>query len=217
MKVIAVDPGTTMSGWCLIENGLPVDWGWHPNEQVKTMLAKITRDARFSDQEEPLLVIESIAFYGRAVGKDVFRTVWWSGRFVEAHGGMYVEMPRTDVKMALLGQAKGTDAEIRAAVQDIYGGKEIAVGGKKCGTCKGEGTQRKLGTRGRKGVAKERIQCDDCHCGGDLGATTFPFDDWPDLRGCGFETHPGPLNSIKGQHVYDALAAGIAWIQTNEA
>ena len=75
-----------------------------------------------------LLVVEEVVSYGMAVGREVFETVFWSGRFVEAWGGLYRMMPRTEVKVHLCRSAKATDATIRQALLDLYGGQKQALG-----------------------------------------------------------------------------------------
>jgi hypothetical protein len=63
-----------------------------------------------------------IASYGMAVGKEVFETCVWIGRFIEnwrdpdAAKLVY----RKDVKMFLCGTTKAKDANIRQALIDSY-------------------------------------------------------------------------------------------------
>ena len=35
--ILAIDPGTTKSGWVFMVNGKPVDHGWFDNEKVYTL------------------------------------------------------------------------------------------------------------------------------------------------------------------------------------
>ena len=84
----------------------------------------------------PVLVIEKVEHYGMPVGREVFDTVFWSGRFVEAWGGSYgagpcALLPRREVKLHLCRSPKATDATIRQALLDQFGGKEHAIGKKK--------------------------------------------------------------------------------------
>ncbi len=81
------------------------------------------------------VAIEMVASYGMAVGKETFRTVWWSGRFADAwfdqSGKLPVEVFRQEVKMHLCHNTKAKDANIRQALIDMYGGsKEVAIGRK---------------------------------------------------------------------------------------
>ena len=36
MRVLAIDPGTTKSGWVLLEDGVPIQWAHEPNFYVLT-------------------------------------------------------------------------------------------------------------------------------------------------------------------------------------
>lgn len=88
-------------------------------------------DCLVMDSVRPeLLAIEEIASYGMPVGREVFSTCWWSGRFVQAWGGAYKMIPRRDVKLHLCGSVRANDATIRHALIDRYGGKVAALGTK---------------------------------------------------------------------------------------
>lgn len=77
------------------------------------------------------LIIEEIASYGMPVGREVFQTVRWSGRFEEAYGkARYI--PRLNVKMHICKSPKANDSTIRQALIDRFGpGREKAIGTKK--------------------------------------------------------------------------------------
>ena len=90
------------------------------------MLAKALRSGGLPD----VVVIEKIESYGMAVGAEVFDTVWWAGRFAEAASRVPVVMlPRRAVKLALCGDSRAKDANIRQALIDRFGGS-AAVGRK---------------------------------------------------------------------------------------
>ena len=75
------------------------------------------------------IAIEMIASYGMAVGKEVFETCVWIGRFVQAAGVDRVRLVyRKDVKLHLCGSPRAKDANIRQALIDRWGGKAEAVG-----------------------------------------------------------------------------------------
>ena len=68
--------------------------------------------------------------HGMAVGAEVFDTVWWAGQFAEAvHRVPVVMLPRRALKLALSGDSRAKDANIRAALIDRFGGS-AAVGRK---------------------------------------------------------------------------------------
>jgi hypothetical protein len=132
--VYAVDPGSTDSALVILSglDGKVVEAVKQPNGALAT---------RFYQQRAPVgsfLVVEKIESYGMPVGVEVFDTVFWVGRFVEAWMGVRPSMqdawtllPRRAVKLALCGSMKATDATIRQALIDRYGpSKEKAIGRK---------------------------------------------------------------------------------------
>jgi hypothetical protein len=51
--------------------------------------------------------------------------VWWTGRFTEAARPVkVVQLPRRQVKVAICGDTKAKDANIRAALLDRFGGSK---------------------------------------------------------------------------------------------
>lgn len=121
--VLAVDPGTTHSAWVFLVGGVPISHGKQPNEEV---LAKL----KASPLGDELLAVEAVASYGMPVGAEVFETVFWTGRFVQAYDGPHVRVYRREVKLHLCASVKANDASIRCAILDRFGGKEAAIGRK---------------------------------------------------------------------------------------
>ena len=75
--ILAIDPGTFESAFVRMDGDYrPVSFGKIPNEEL---LQRI-----YGAEKEDRLVIEMVASYGMAVGKEVFETVLWIGRFWEA-------------------------------------------------------------------------------------------------------------------------------------
>jgi hypothetical protein len=130
VKIIAIDPGNTASAWCVLDNGEIRDFGKEPNSD---MLIRARRE--WSPVEGDLLAVEMIASYGMAVGREVFETCLWIGRFIEAwerRQGEYKLIYRKDVKVFHCESTRATDANIRAALLDHYGpGREKAIGTKR--------------------------------------------------------------------------------------
>lgn len=132
MRVLAVDPGTTQSAWCLLDDdGMPEAFGIAQNDSILHNLPSCF------GYEADVLAIEMCASYGMAVGEDVFRTIWWTGRFAEAwkraQSQLPIEVLRREEKMFLCGNNTAKDSNIRQALIDIYGGeggKEKAIGRK---------------------------------------------------------------------------------------
>lgn len=117
MRILAIDPGTEESGWCLLQNGGVLESGVMPNRE---MLAVVAGYRRYGEDQ---LAIEMIASYGMAVGREVFETCVWVGRFVQAwrHPEAVRLVYRRDVKLHLCGSAKAKDANIRQALLDLLG------------------------------------------------------------------------------------------------
>lgn len=113
-SILALDPGTTQTGWVFYSGGKVVWSGIDHNEKVLNMVAK-------SPAEQ--LAVEMIASYGMAVGREVFETCVWVGRFLQAwrEPGKGRLVYRKDVKLELCGTNKAKDANIRAALIDRVG------------------------------------------------------------------------------------------------
>ena len=122
--ILAIDPGTTRSAFIELLDGRPFGGIWD-NE---TLLKSLADRSRWSPNS--VLVVEMVASYGMPVGREVFETCVWIGRFVQAWGGPHELVYRRDVKLHLCGQARAKDANVRQAVLDRFGGKEAAVGRK---------------------------------------------------------------------------------------
>lgn len=118
-RILAIDPGSEQSAWLVWAKG--VDWfierfGISPNGDL---LASLRAGSTGVDE----LVIEQIESYGMAVGREVFDTVHWSGRFTEAaHPLPVAQLPRRAVKLAICGDTRAKDANIRIALLDRFGG-----------------------------------------------------------------------------------------------
>jgi hypothetical protein len=74
----AIDPGTEKSAVVVVHpDGRRIEGGVHPNaELLDSLLGQLTQPGH--------LVIEQIASYGMPVGREVFETVFWAGRFAQA-------------------------------------------------------------------------------------------------------------------------------------
>lgn len=119
--ILAIDPGTKESGWCLLDGGSVVEAGVCPNPEMLHLLREHSAD---------MLAVEMIASYGMAVGREVFETCVWIGRFWQAWEHRWREFPdpppirlvyRKDVKMHLCGTPRAKDANIRQALIDKLG------------------------------------------------------------------------------------------------
>ena len=126
--ILAIDPGTTHSAFVIYDDGAILDKGIEENN---FLYQKLRYTKLFDDCDK--LYIEMVASYGMAVGKSVFETCVWIGRFTAAfgQGDNWEYIYRKDVKMCLCGQTKAKDANIRQAIMDRYGSeRKIAIGTK---------------------------------------------------------------------------------------
>lgn len=112
--ILGIDPGPEQSGWVILNADIVRAAGIDDNHQVLRMVSD------FPARET--VAIEMIASYGMAVGKDVFETVFWIGRFFEAYQGVKIHrIPRLDVKLNICHDSRAKDANIRQALIDRLG------------------------------------------------------------------------------------------------
>jgi len=128
--IFAIDAGTFQSAFVRTDCKKIVSKGIVPNEQLAAMLRNLNKTDR--------VAIEMIACYGMPVGREVFETCLWVGRFIEAYESTHFAKAelvyRREVKMELCGTMKAKDANIRQALLDFFpqtgGGKTPAIGTK---------------------------------------------------------------------------------------
>lgn len=121
MRVLAIDPGNTESGWCVIDADThkPVTFGKDENTDL---LDWCYDNDTFTDVD--LAVIEMVASYGMPVGKEVFETCVWIGRLSEAlrRKGIDVQLVyRRAVKDHHCdNQPRAKDSNVRQALVDRF-------------------------------------------------------------------------------------------------
>ncbi len=114
-RVFAIDPGTTKSGWVLL-NGREVEQaGVDDNNELLTWVKH--------GQRCDLLAVEMIASMGMSVGQETFDTVRWIGRFQQAwrEPESVRLVLRRDVKSFLCGSQRANDGNVRQALIDLIG------------------------------------------------------------------------------------------------
>lgn len=129
--ILAIDPGTEQSGWCLYETKTHRvdDSGVLPNIHVleACSISKIDYCKQMK-----YLAIEMVASYGMPVGKEVFETVRWIGRFQQAWRAPEEVMLiyRRDVKLYLCNNMRAKDPHVWQALIDKLGpvGKKALPG-----------------------------------------------------------------------------------------
>lgn len=118
-RVFAIDPGTTQSGWVLLEGRSVVQSGVDDNHELLTWVKH--------GQRADMLAIEMIASMGMSVGQETFDTVRWIGRFQQAwrEPDAVRLVLRRDVKSFLCGTQKANDGNVRQALIDLMGAPGI--------------------------------------------------------------------------------------------
>lgn len=115
MRVLAIDPGDKQSAFVVWNSQKILYKNIDPNEQLRNYFPALDVDR---------VVIEMVACYGMAVGKTIFDTVLWIGRFYEAfvrEGHKPVLVYRLDVKLHHCHTVKAKDSNIRQALIDRFG------------------------------------------------------------------------------------------------
>lgn len=114
-SILAIDPGPKESAYVWWENGKPIAFSKMNNSELRAIL----KTSKPSD----ITAIEMIASYGMAVGKEVFETAVWIGRFQECCIDPFSVMLvyRKDVKLYWCGQTRAKDSNIRQALLDRFG------------------------------------------------------------------------------------------------
>lgn len=114
MLVLAIDPGNEKSAFCFIdpETLQPGRFGKVENRELLGILQLYSYD---------VAVIEDVASYGMPVGREVFDTCKWIGRFTQAAEPLDVEyIYRMEEKMHICHDSKAKDANIRRALIDRF-------------------------------------------------------------------------------------------------
>lgn len=122
MRILAIDPGNTESGWCIIDaDRRPLFFGKNSNEKVLRIIAAATGDL---DLHASHVVIEMVASYGMPVGAEVFDTCVWIGRFTETNrrrtGRLADLVKRQPVKLHHCHSPKANDATVKQALVDRF-------------------------------------------------------------------------------------------------
>lgn len=128
-KIFAIDPGTIQSAFVVVDRNYSVYYkGKLPNDAVLERLSTLK-------SEIDIVVIEKIASYGMAVGREIFDTCIWIGRFTQAATAMGICVEyvlRRDEKLAICHSPKAGDTNIRQALIDRFAKHDFKSGkGKK--------------------------------------------------------------------------------------
>jgi hypothetical protein len=122
MRILAIDAGNTYSGVAIVE--LPefrlVWFDKLRNEEIYDKIKNYKIDE---------VALEMVACYGMPVGRDVFETCVWIGRFIEQLKDKKISFVyRKDEKMCLCGSLKAKDSNIRQALINRYAKHDFKTG-----------------------------------------------------------------------------------------
>lgn len=126
MKILAIDPGNLQSAFAVLE--MPdfklYEFGKIENQDLIERLENLSKEVDTS-------AIEMIASYGMAVGKTVFDSCLWIGRFQQEllrSGLIPTLIYRSQEKMCLCKTMKAKDTNIRTALIDRYATHDFKAG-----------------------------------------------------------------------------------------
>lgn len=114
--ILSIDPGNIQSAYVIMDNDCkPIKFGLIDNNDMLNVVKSEKYDT---------LVVEMVASYGMAVGKTVFDTCVWIGRFIEAANNRnipYEQIYRIEEKTTICYDSRAKDANIRQALIDLFG------------------------------------------------------------------------------------------------
>jgi hypothetical protein len=130
--LLAIDPGNTHSAYCLLnEKYEPVEFAKLENDELLKRILEWQWPIDKYARDPHGAAIEMIASYGMAVGREVFETCVWIGRFEQAlrMKKTHVEkVYRQEEKLNLCHSPKANDSNIRAALIDRFAKKDLKNG-----------------------------------------------------------------------------------------
>lgn len=126
--IVAIDPGTTESAIVIVKDSLSgvVNKGKISNEDMLDVINQICLEFTRKDWvigERPNVAIEMIASYGMAVGKEVFDTCVWIGRFFQMFDDYGITpklIYRKEEKITICNSPRANDSNIIQALQDRF-------------------------------------------------------------------------------------------------
>jgi hypothetical protein len=165
-EIFAIDPGNTLSGvvsYIKDDKECPVvDPGKVDNLVVVDKIKEFI--ARYDPDSGSTIAIEFPQPRGQLASKELFKMIFWVGRFYEIARALGLPdravrlCNRLDVKMHLCGDNRVKDGQVRQAVIDRFGGRD-SISSHVCQHCKG---------KGGAGRGKERKYCGNCGGSGEV-------------------------------------------------
>ena len=125
MIIIGIDPGPNQSA--LVVYDTDSDAVMDSMTEDNPFILDVIRRQHAAGKK---LAVEQIVSYGQRVGVEVFDTVYWSGRFIEAWGGEFVRIPFREIGKHLCNAGSGVkESQVRQVLIDRFGpGRRAAIG-----------------------------------------------------------------------------------------
>lgn len=112
MTLLAIDPGNIESAYVLITDKYTL---FQKDKVTNEKLLKIIKNGDYDR-----IAVEMVACYGMPVGREVFDTCVWIGRFTEAATVDVDYVYRQEEKLLLCNSVRAKDANIRQALIDRF-------------------------------------------------------------------------------------------------
>ena len=130
MNILAIDPGTTLSAYCICDYDTlkPIEFGKVDNiELLNSVVDKIT------NYKIKNVAIEYMQSYSMGVGKSVFETCYFIGRLTDrilqnTDVEEITPIFRNDEKMGTVGSMKANDTVIRHFLIDKFAQHDFKTG-----------------------------------------------------------------------------------------
>jgi hypothetical protein len=129
VRILAIDPGPVQSAWLAYDTEtkgpIPYFWGIDQNEHI------ISPDHFCERGAFGFLAIEMVGHFGTGMtpGAEVYDTCVWIGQFINYFRIMpHRRILRREIKLAICGDSRAKDKNIRQALIDRWGGKAKAIG-----------------------------------------------------------------------------------------
>lgn len=123
MKLFAIDPGNVQSAFVVVDENYTIYYKEKSENRIVLEWMQGFRPDR--------VVIEKIASYGMAVGREVFDTCIWIGRFTQAAIALGIPVEyifRSEEKLTICHSPKAGDTNIRRALIDRFAKHDLKNG-----------------------------------------------------------------------------------------
>lgn len=137
--ILAIDPGNVQSAYVVMdaETYKPYKIGKVDNEEMLRIVSFECANAFYNQAPVPQvtdIIIENVTSYGMPVGREVFDTCIWIGRFTQQtanHSPSFLKVDfilRSEEKLTLCHDSKAKDSNIRRALIDRFAQHDLQRG-----------------------------------------------------------------------------------------